>query len=198
MLLMFPSFHSLQNPILRTCFNICIFLHDFRIRSVMFCTKLGSWSKLLLNLKNKVIQVCQDQFKQNWMSTINKTSKCISYRIFKSNFGLETYLIDVPLNLRYYVVKFRCRSNKLPVETGSFTDIAYNERFCNKCNKQEVGDEFHVLFHCKFYNKERALLLPQKYQTVNSVLFLSDLFDLKGNSMICIAKLIKIILKSLD
>ena len=147
-------------------------------------------------LNNKIVQVCQDQFKQSLFSNIYNSRKCVMYRVMKQTFGLESYLLEVPIELRHYVTRFRCRSNKLPVEKGSFYDILYDERFCSKCDQQVIGDEFHVIFKCKFFNKERQLLLPARYQAVNSVLSLSDLFHSKGDSLICIAKFIKLVLRA--
>ena len=43
--------------------------------------------------------------------------------------------------------QFRLGNTKLPAETGRWVNIDRNERYCTLCNRNEIGDEFHLLFH---------------------------------------------------
>ena len=58
---------------------------------------------------------------------------------------------------------FRLCNNYLPLEKGSWLGISRNERVCNLCNTNSIGDEYHYLFQCNFFN-ERKQFLP----TINS------------------------------
>jgi hypothetical protein len=71
------------------------------------------------------------------------------------------YLSVLPSDLRMYLCKFRCLSNNLPIETGRFFNIDRSERYCNLCNVNELGDEFHYLFKCTFFSNVRANCLPR-------------------------------------
>ena len=59
-----------------------------------------------------------DQFKQEWYSDINTLRKCCSYRIFKTDFTIETYLITLSYNNRITLCKFIVSDHKLPIELG--------------------------------------------------------------------------------
>jgi hypothetical protein len=67
----------------------------------------------------------------------------------------------LPSDLRMYLCKFRCLSNNLSIETGKFFNIDRSERHCNLCSVNELGDEFHYLFKCTFFNNARAKFLPR-------------------------------------
>ena len=43
----------------------------------------------------------------------------------------------------------------MPIVIGRHKNIPRNERFCNLCNKNQIGDEFHYLFQCGFFLEER-------------------------------------------
>ena len=98
------------------------------------------------SFKNKIKTRLAYQSKQEWQNKVNKTERCLNYRLFKKDFNFENYFNILPLPLAKYVCKFRCSSHKLPIEKGRFLNIERNERICNICNKKELGDEFHYLF----------------------------------------------------
>ena len=95
------------------------------------------------------------------------------------------------------MIKFRCRNNKLPIEQGSYFNIPRETRCCTKCNLDVLGDEFHVLFVCPFFHKERKLFLEPEYLHVNSVLKLNKLLNTKGETLVNVSRLIKHIMKKL-
>ena len=103
----------------------------------------------------------------------------------------------LPSDPRMYLCKFRCLSNNLSIETGKFFNIDRSERHCNLCNVNELGDEFHYLFKCTFFNNARAKFLPRNICNNPNVLKFkelmnkSDLFTLTG-----IAKFCKIVIKT--
>jgi hypothetical protein len=122
------------------------------------------------------------------------SAKCLNYRIYKSNFCFEQHLSVLPSDLRMYLCKFRCLST---IETGRFFNIDRSERHCNLCNVNELGDGFHYLCKCTFFNNVRAKFLPRNICNNPNVLKFkelmntSDLFTLTG-----IAKFCKIAIKT--
>ena len=71
-----------------------------------------------------------DQFKQEWYSDINTLRKCSSYRLFKTDFALEPYLLTLSYNNRITLCKFRVSDHKLPIELGRHLNIPKEERYC--------------------------------------------------------------------
>lgn len=91
-----------------------------------------------------------DLYLNEWYSTINNSSKCKNYRLFKETFQFELYLVSIPYKLLRYVIKFRTRNNRLPVETGSWYRTKPHQRKCTLCNYiGSIGDEFHYTLKCK-------------------------------------------------
>lgn len=105
----------------------------------------------------------QCQFVQKWNSDVFNSSKCINYRIFKTNFVLEKYLIELSVKSYITLAKFRTTNNRLPIEKGRWDNIERNQRFCPLCNCNLIGDEFHYLFQCEFFKDSRQKLLPRYY-----------------------------------
>ena len=143
------------------------------------------------NISKNVKKCLSDKFMLNWSNNVMNSAKCLNYRIYKSDFCFEKYLTVLPSDLRMYLCKFRCLSNKLPIETGRFFNIDRSERHCNLCNANELGDEFHYLFKCTFFKNVRAKFLPLNICKNPNVLKFkelmntSDLFTLTGIAKFC-------------
>ena len=82
------------------------------------------------------------------MQDIFNSSKSTIYRIFKTKFGLETYLERLPAKLRNIFFKFRTTNHRLPVETGRWFNVPYDERLCARCNEGKIADEYHYFLEC--------------------------------------------------
>ncbi len=141
-------------------------------------------------LKKTVEQSNKDQFLQEWHHTLSNSNKCVNYRNFKNKFQFENYLVALPLKWRINMAKFRCRSNKLPIEEGIF-----NKTSCMKCDLKEIGDEFHYIFKCPSLQNERTTLLPETAIQHPSAFWLNKLLNMKGNDLVKICKFISHILK---
>jgi hypothetical protein len=48
----------------------------------------------------------------------------------------------------------------LPIEQGRFWGVDRDDRICDIYNLNNIGDEFHYLFECTFFENERTKLLP--------------------------------------
>ena len=46
------------------------------------------------------------------------------------------------------ITKLRISAHRLPVETGRYCNVPYDERICQHCNLNEVGNEQHYLMQC--------------------------------------------------
>ena len=51
--------------------------------------------------------------------------------------------------------KFRCMNHKMPIEKGRFHNIDRSLRICTLCNANQLGDEFHYLLNCTYFNTLR-------------------------------------------
>ncbi len=70
------------------------------------------------------------------------------YRNIKTEFKMEKYL---SCNSTYHVnllCRFRVSNHKLPVEKGRYHGIVRYQRYCTLCNKNKLGDEYHLLLKC--------------------------------------------------
>ena len=99
--------------------------------------------------KNMVKQRLKDQYIQTWTNEINMNNICYNYRMFKTEFKFEQYLINLERPLRDYMLKFRLSNHKLPIHSQRFLGIRRDERLCEICETGEIGDEFHYLFNCR-------------------------------------------------
>ena len=43
----------------------------------------------------------------------------------------------------------------MQIETGRFQYKKLEDRVCNVCNTEAVESEYHFIFHCNYYQKER-------------------------------------------
>ena len=79
-------------------------------------------------------RVC-DQYLQTWSNNVYNSEKCINYRLFKTKFVLEDYLVKLPIKYRKAICKLRLSSHVLPVEQGRYKNISRSERYCTLCNQ---------------------------------------------------------------
>jgi len=99
------------------------------------------------------------------MDGINDTAtqtKLRTYKLFKKDFRLETYL-TLDLNKKIYtkIARFRCSSHSLRIETGRHEKpkVPIEDRICDKCPDNEVEDELRCLMICIHHNHSRTPLL---------------------------------------
>ena len=102
----------------------------------------------------------QNQYVQEWNTIINNSSKCVLYRTFKRNFVFENYLTTLSPYNRKLFCKFRTINHKLPIEVGRYSGRPRFTRNCDKCDMEELGDEFHFLLQCPTLSDLRRTYLP--------------------------------------
>jgi len=150
---------------------------------------LGDNNSDITWLKHKIKQTLQDQFVQNWYSNVQNSNKAISYRLFKTEFKFEDYLVKLSDGNRIVLSRFRLGCSKLPIERGRYQNIERHRRFCQLCDEGRLGDEFHILLECKNVTliSQRKKLLPMFCQSrPNVVKFCNIMNDDKNLS--CLVK----------
>ena len=109
----------------------------------------------------------RESFIQYWNSELNiaevnsiRNSKLRTYKIFKSKFAMEDYLINIhDFESRKIVAKFRCSDHTLMIETGRHKKIDLEERMYKMCPQKRVEGERHFFPERPAYNKVRKSLL---------------------------------------
>ena len=152
-----------------------------------------SFSMFKESLKNCL----KDQFRQEWHNEVVNSSKCINYRIFKTDLSLEKYLLELPVKLRKLFTKFRCRNLNLPIETGARLQIERRNRLCSLCNRNEVGDEFHYVFNCTKLSKSRRKFISSFNLPANTY-SMKTLFNLKNGDLLKFCNFIEEIVKTIN
>ncbi len=130
-----------------------------------------SWFKQAVNLRTSDIS------KQNWCAEVNESGSCVNYKIFKEELMFENYLINLDVGERMALTKFRCANNRLPITTGRYTNIPRYQRYCNICNLQKIGDEFHYLFECTAFIDERKRYIKNYYRNRPNTMKMNELFN---------------------
>ena len=95
-----------------------------------------------------------------------KSCKLRTYALFKTDIGLEPYLLNIKnFDMRSKVTKFRLSNHKLRIETGRYEKIPKQERFCPFC-PTEVEDEYHFLLNCPSFRHLRQQYLEPITSTI--------------------------------
>ena len=104
---------------------------------------------------------------------------CTNYRIFKKALKFENYLTVLNYKQASNLCRFRTGNYKLPIVAGRlrFSGVARNERLCNLCNTNSIGDEFHYIFQCKTLEKERSMYIDAKFLGCPNTLVMKRLFN---------------------
>ena len=135
-------------------------------------------------LKNAIEQRLSDMYIQEWQSQLNSRSSCMTYRSLKTDFKQERYLTLPNKSDRINLSKFRCRNIKIPVVTGGYTNrnnpaTPYENRLCEICNMNVIGDEYHYILECPIFQEHRNNYLNDFYvrnpnREKFTLLFLND------------------------
>lgn len=141
-------------------------------------------------------QRVRDQFKQSCLSSIQNSEKCHNYRLFKYEHDYEMYLNNE--ELAFTLCRFRLGNNKLPINIID-TDTPRNERYCNICKKNVLGDEFHFLLECTSLKDIRRQFIPERYwKRPNTILFCELMSNDNINIRLKLVKFIRVGLKKIQ
>ncbi len=103
-------------------------------------------------LKSQVV----DRQTRDWRHHCATKDKLRTYRMFKHDMKVAAHLnSNLPKFERSLISQLRLGVLPLRIETGRFTRLEVHERLCEVCDKNQVEDEAHFLFHCDMYNDLR-------------------------------------------
>jgi len=145
-------------------------------------------------LSQQIKQRQTDQYSQTWRSNI-LSSRGKTYQLYKEQLILEKYINILPEKLWKPLLKFRTSNHYLPVETGRWNNISFEDRICTLCHESEIGDEFHYLFTCHFFSNSRTQFLhPYYYTRPNTYKFKELMQNKRISTLKNLAKFIKVIM----
>ena len=127
-------------------------------------------------IKHDICKTVTDLAIQEWREQLSVNSNCNIYRILKTDFNFERYLVKLNTYDRINMTKFRTSNNRLPVNRFRFS-LNNNEKMCNLCDSVDLGDEYHYLFICNHFQTDRELYLSQYFRTHPSTLKMQNLFE---------------------
>ena len=127
---------------------------------------------------------------QDWNSKSSQSSRALTYFSFKQDYVLERYFILLPRKLYQQLFKIRTSNHKLPIETSRWDDIEISERKCPLCNTNDIGDEYHYLLRCPYFEAERNLHLKPYFIRRPNMLKLGELLSSSNVHVIILSKLI--------
>jgi len=133
------------------------------------------------HFKNSVKLRLNDIHNQNWSSQVFNNSTCLNYRSMTTHKQLQNYFNKLPSQYRYALCKFKCANHKLPIVTGRYAGIVIDDRKCTLCSQNEIGDEFHYLFKCTFFNEDRNKYMKRYYYVQPNMDKMTKLFNTTNN-----------------
>ena len=107
--------------------------------------------------KEKIVNRLNDLYTQECATKLQSTSKGRNYSILKQTVKTESYFTTLPRNVYTCIpiVKFRTCNYNLSIKTGRWHDVPLNERKCTLCNQTVLGDDFHYLLKCTYFEVEQ-------------------------------------------
>ena len=143
-------------------------------------------------LLNRVDDTLKSQFLQNWHSDLMCSQKSVNYRMFKFEKFYNTLDGKVLQS-----INFRFGNNHLTIEKGRWSGIESSKRKCKMCFLNEVGDEFHYLFRCNAFDKERTHTPTRsQYRNPNIYTFRNIMNTNSTKKLIKLAKFLFIVMKN--
>ena len=127
----------------------------------------------LSKLKQYTKQTLIQQYRHNCHTLLLNSSKGRNYSLFKENILLENYLLKLSRNECINLIKFRTATHHLPIETGRWEGIEIEDRKCQLCNKNDIGDEFHYLLA----SPKLLLHRPKYYQVQTTIIYITFTAD---------------------
>ena len=111
--------------------------------------------------KRRIKLRLNDIYNQNWQAEVYENQSCKNYRIFTDKKEFKPYLDIWPRSLWTLMLKFRCSNIKIPLVVGRYNNIPFDERKCNLCKDDLIGDDFHYIFGCSYFNEKRQNLIKR-------------------------------------
>ena len=134
--------------------------------------------------------------RMEWLDLVHdeiNSAKCdVLYKHIKVSFECEYYLTKLPYNLRIAMSRIRTSNHRLPIETGRYkcNRKQRQDRLCDKCNSNRVGDELHFILECKNSTllELRDKYISSYYSSQPSMDKLVELFNNRGQKLFKLAR----------
>ena len=154
------------------------------------------WNSNRFSSKDSLLRIIKSQqalqYREQWRNELENSSKCLLYKNFKHEIALERNIVSLPEPYAFVLLKFRCSNHKLPIEQGRKYGIERENRICQKCNMNSIGDEFHLIFECPSAQVERNMFIPSYFTRVKSTYNLCKLLECKSKKVsLNLAKFLK-------
>ncbi len=107
-----------------------------------------------VNINRRLYDVTLQQIKES----CGNSNKGKNYLALKGEWTMEEYIKLLDTKEAINMFKFKTGNHKLPVETGRYNGTEYKNRICHKCSS-DIGDEFHYVFKCPFFELQRERFL---------------------------------------
>jgi hypothetical protein len=133
--------------------------------------------------RNTIKLRMQDAYKQDWNSQVYLHDSCSNYRLYKSDFVLEQYLINLPWFLANSMLKFRTRNSPPPIAKRymkkNYSENDFTNKQCPLCN-DNTADEFHFIMKCEHFAADRKQYIskptvPMNVNTFNTIMNVSNM-----------------------
>ena len=173
---------GIGNEILIEAYKTGVVSWDSSIRTLLECNGMLNFyvddpiSEFPFIFK-RIYQRLHDNFLESSFGTIRENScKLRTYSLFKTEPGLEKYLIEIKnLSVRQQVSKFRLSNHRLAIETGRHNRTVLEERFCTFC-PGKIEDEAHFLFDCSMLRYLRDRLIKPQISGIRGFQFFPNNF----------------------
>ena len=141
--------------------------------------------------KEEIKTKCKNNFLKKWKEEINSNSQCEFYKMIKETPKIENYLSKLSYSLRINTAKFFIRGHHLPITNDRWNKDNNPDRFCKKCDMNEIGDENHYIFSCEFFSPQRSKYLPNvAYDTENLQSVWEEILSFDDTNLVNLAKFI--------
>ena len=126
----------------------------------------------------------QGQYIQQWYSTLKEKSIYSNHIIFKNEFILEPYIKILPKSCAVSLIRFRTTNNNVPLNKLRYLNIPKDDRICTKCCMTELGNEYHYLFVCPYFEDTRRNCLPLSFYYIPNLINYKNLMNSKSKEVL--------------
>ena len=121
------------------------------------------------NLRKCYFRMYEDFFFRELECKRNNQSqgKFTIYCKVKKNYVCEKYIHNINCNkMRRHLTGIRCASNLMPVNLLRKKNVPKENRLCNLCDTNQIGDELHIVILCR--NEHLVKLRQQLFNIIKS------------------------------
>ena len=148
--------------------------------TLLECDKDLMWLSQVapLNIAKLVKTKLIENYKEVWKVSVYESPKCLNYRIYKETLQFENYFNVLPPDLASPLFHFRSLNHRFPIESGRFFGNRRDDRICELCSLNRLGDEYHYMLefeNCKMLERlclqYYKIIVRAKQSTPNIMLY---------------------------